>query len=101
MMIDELRYTLLTDGPSDDALIPLLNWLLREQRMARAIKPRWADLRRLRDRPRNLTERIRWALDLYPCDLLFIHRDAEKDSPDHRGAAPAHIIIDPSAEAAG
>ena len=85
-MTHDLRYTLLTDGPSDDALIPLLNWLLREQGVARAIVPNWADIRRVHVRPRTLTDRIRWALEWYPCDLLFIHRDAEKEPPDHRRA---------------
>jgi hypothetical protein len=33
-----------------------------------------------------LIERIKQALDLYPCDLLFVHRDAEKESPAFRAA---------------
>ena len=73
----ELRYTLVTDGSSDVALIPLLNWLLVEQGVAIAIAPAWADLWRLPQRPHGLVERIRRALDLYPCELLFVHRDAE------------------------
>ena len=32
-------------------------------------------------RPRGLSERIRAAVELYPCDLLFIHRDAEGEPP--------------------
>lgn len=80
----ELRYTLVTDGSSDDALIPPLSWLLREQGVACAISPTWADLSRLRQRPKGLQERVEWALDLYPCDLLFIHRDAENQSPELR-----------------
>jgi hypothetical protein len=82
----ELRYTLVTDGSSDDALIPPLSWLLREQGVACAISPTWADLSRLRQRPKGLQERIRWALDLYPCNLLFVHRDAENQSPALRRA---------------
>jgi hypothetical protein len=31
-----------------------------------------------------LSERISKALDLYPCELLFIHRDAESQSYDSR-----------------
>lgn len=80
----ELRYTLVTDGPSDDALIPLLTWVLRMQGMALPIVPTWADLRRLASPPKRLSGRIRIALDLYPCDLLFVHRDAEGQSPDRR-----------------
>ena len=75
----ELRYTLLADGPSDRALLPLLTWTLRTQGVARAIASDFADLRRLRQRPRGLVMRIAAALLLYPCDLLFIHRDAERE----------------------
>lgn len=80
----ELRYTLLSDGSSDRALIPLLSWVLRSQGVACAIQAEWADLRRLRRPPADLRERIERSLDLYPCDLLFIHRDAEADSHEAR-----------------
>lgn len=80
----ELRYTLLTDGSSDRALLPLLNWLLREMRVQLAIQPIWADLGRLRNRPKDLAERIATCIAFYPCDLLFIHRDAERESRQTR-----------------
>jgi hypothetical protein len=74
----ELRYTLLADGTSDKALLPILTWLLREHRVRRPIQPEWADLQRLRTIPRRLRDRIYWSLQLFPCDLLFVHRDAER-----------------------
>ena len=43
----ELKYTLLADGPSDDALLPVLSWLLVRQMPETAIQPQWADLRKL------------------------------------------------------
>ena len=73
----ELRYTLVTDGSSDKALLPILTWVLREQHITCPIQPTWADLRHLRRPLKNLAERIQWSLELYPCDLLFVHRDAE------------------------
>lgn len=76
-MIDHLRYTLLGDGSSDQALLPVLTWLLRQNRVARVIEPLWADLRRARRRPKTLRDRLQLALYWYPCDVLFIHRDAE------------------------
>ena len=82
----ELRYTLLSDGSSDRALIPLLTWLLRTHRVECAIHPRWADLRRVPKPPKKLSERISLSLALYPCDLLFIHRDAEKEPHEVRVA---------------
>lgn len=72
-----LRYTLLSDGSSDQALVPILTWLLRVQGIKGAIQPEWADLRRLRRPPHTLSERISRSLELYPCDVLFVHRDAE------------------------
>ncbi len=80
----ELRCTLLSDGSSDQALIPILIWLLGEHLRNCAFQTQWADLRRLRNPPRKLIDRIRWSLELYPCDLLFVHRDAEHLSPQVR-----------------
>lgn len=81
----ELRSTLLCDGSSDRALIPILNWLLRIHLTDCAIQWRWADLRRIDKLQRNtFDQRIKLSLDLYPCDLLFIHRDAEKEPHERR-----------------
>ena len=82
----EIRYTLLADGTSDAALIPVLTWLLREHVAGTAFVPRYADFRRLPNPPRrdDHENRIKTALDLYPCDLLFFHRDAEKPPPADR-----------------
>lgn len=80
----ELRYTLLSDGSSDRAVMPILTWLLRQHRVTRPIQPEWADLRLLPQVPRGLSDRIEWTVRLYPCDLLFVHRDAEAESPETR-----------------
>lgn len=81
----ELRYTLLSDGSSDSALIPVLTWLLQAHLVDCAIQHEWADLRRV---PKSLkdtfSKRIKLAVELYPCELLFIHRDAEKDPRQKR-----------------
>ena len=79
-----LRYTLLSDGSSDQALIPILTWLLRELGVRSAIQPAWADLRRLPKPPNRLDERIRTSLALFPCELLFVHRDAEQEPLETR-----------------
>jgi len=75
--VTDLRYTLLSDGSSDQALLPLINWSLRAAGVTSAIRPEWADLGMLRHPPANLAQKIRAALDLYPCMLLFVHRDCE------------------------
>ena len=72
-----LRFTLLADGSSDRALVPILRWLLRQHCGNIPIQPAFADLRRLPKPPRELVGRIDKSIALYPCDLLFVHRDAE------------------------
>ena len=78
--MNSLRYTLLTDGSSDRALIPILNWLLQQHLPDCAIQPEWADLTRLPKPPssEDLPSRVECSVRLYPCELLFIHRDAER-----------------------
>lgn len=75
----ELRYTLLPDGPSDRALLPILTWLVRQHLPNCAVQADFAEPWRLPSPPRDLPARIDTALDLYPCGLLFIHRDAERE----------------------
>jgi hypothetical protein len=41
-------------------------------------------LGRLPRPPAALQNRILAAIDLFPCDLLFVHRDAEREDPEHR-----------------
>ena len=80
----EIRYTLITDGSSDRALMPILTWLLIELGVNIPIQSTWADFRRLHNPPKKLADRIQKAIALYPCDLLFVHRDAEKESRQKR-----------------
>lgn len=82
----QLRYTLLSDGSSDRGLLPILTWLLSDHLPSTSVQSEWADLRRLRHPPQTLPERIGVAIELYPCDLLFIHRDAERASREERVA---------------
>ncbi len=73
----ELRYTLVTDGSSDRCLLYVIDWLLAEN-STRAFQGQWADLRLVAQPPRSLRERVALALQVYPCEVLFIHRDAEQ-----------------------
>jgi hypothetical protein len=82
--MDEIRYTLISDGPSDRALLPILSWILRNKGGVGRIQAEWADLRRLPSPPRTLHGRILNAIDLFPCDLIFVHRDAERQEPKRR-----------------
>ena len=79
----ELRCTLVTDGPADRALIPVLRWVLHEQSPF-AVNIDWADLGSLRPPPRDLSARVHRAVEMYRCDLLFVHRDAEGEQRERR-----------------
>lgn len=43
-------------------------------------------------RQRTTEDRLRAALDLYPCDVLFVHRDAEGQFPDLRRQEIANAL---------
>jgi len=81
-----LRFTLLAAGSSDRILPRPLRWLLINNGVARPIEGSLAELWRLPEPPGALEDRIQRALDLHPCDLRFIHRDAERDSRESRMA---------------
>ena len=83
--MNRLRYTLVSDGSSDAALLPILTWLLRNNGLQKAIQAEWADLGRLHWQTKpSLAEKIRQGVELYPCELLFVHRDAERESREKR-----------------
>ena len=83
--MNSLKFTLLTDGTSDQALIRHLEWLVKRHiAQSTTIQSEWADLSSLREKPTGLVERIRRAIEFYPCDLLFVHRDAERQDPELR-----------------
>lgn len=75
-----LKYTLVTDGSSDRALISVINWLCRDASIA--AQGEWFDPRPFGKLSNE--ETIRMALELFPCDVLFIHRDSEGQSPATR-----------------
>lgn len=75
-----LRYSLLSDGSSDRALLHVLRYLLLANGVVLPIHSQWVDFRQFPKPPGRLPDRIRLALDWFPCDLLFVHRDAESAS---------------------
>ena len=82
--MERLRFTLVADGSSDRALLPVLTWLLRQYWEGVPIQSQFSDLRRFPNPPRDLVQRIDKSIELYPCDLLFVHRDAERESVEKR-----------------
>ena len=84
-MPDLLTYTLVADGSSDKALMPIVNWLLNIHLPYRPIQGQFADLAAVRQKSRLLRERVQIAQTLYPqTDFFVIHRDAERESLDRR-----------------
>lgn len=74
--MNELRYTLVGDGTSDRRLLPILNWLLQSH-SSLAISATWADVSVFPSPPKTLTAKVADTVEFYPCDILFVHRDAE------------------------
>jgi hypothetical protein len=62
----------------------LLRWLLREHIHECAIQAEWADPNRFPLRTNKLEERVGLAIEYFPCDILFVHRDAENEGYDFR-----------------
>ena len=75
----KITYTLLTDGSSDKTLMSIINWLFNNLLPTIPIEKQFADLRILPNPPKELDKRIAKAIELYPCDILFVHRDAEQN----------------------
>lgn len=67
-----MKVLLVSEGSSDRMLLYPIRWILSCD-----FDADWADLTRLRFPPKTLPEKIRKAIELYPCDLLIVHRDAD------------------------
>lgn len=79
-----LRITLLADGSSDHGyLLPILRWAVQEQGVSDVLLSP-VDLRSISPPPRSLPDRLKAALRVEACDLLFVHRDAEAQPPEDR-----------------
>lgn len=85
-MMTTLTYTLVSDGPSDRYLLPIINWTLTAIPTLKEIliESQFADFREEPEAPQGLAERIRKAVLDFPCDVLFVHRDAEREDPARR-----------------
>lgn len=83
----ELRFALLGEGNSDDALLPLLQWTLEQPSLGLLpgvdLTPIWADRHELSTTDEG-DDLILSTVELYSCDLLFIHRDADGPSREVR-----------------
>lgn len=95
-----LRFTLVGEGSSDAALQHPLRWLLAESGITRPFEVTRPDLR-LWPRPlHGLADKIQAAVDLTePCDLIFVHRDADREPPENRRIEIRHALDENAKEA--
>ena len=82
--MQSISLTLVPDGTSDRRmLMPLIEFLM-DQYCPVPYESRSVDW--LPQGTRTTAERVRAAIHLYPCDVLFVHRDAEGAEPAMREA---------------
>jgi len=91
--MSSLAATLLADGSSDAVLISLLRWLLGEHGLELE-RFSYANLGLLHNPPGNLADRARRALELYPCQVLFVHRDSERQGWEARRTEIRNALLD-------
>lgn len=83
-MGNNIECTLLADGSSDKILISPIKWLMRQKFPGFAVNLNFADLRPILKGNENLPERMCLALELFPCDILMVHRDVENQTYEER-----------------
>lgn len=74
-----LRYTLIADGSSDKVLLRIIKWSLDSYYPKMATEQNFADFRQFPNPPKTVGQKVKQAKDYFPYDILFIHRDAEKN----------------------
>jgi hypothetical protein len=68
-------YTLVADGPSDDVLMSIIDWMIRTH-TNESFSSNFCSSAEASSH--DLVEKIGRANDIYPCDVLFVHRDCER-----------------------
>ena len=93
-----LRHTLVSEGTTDAHLIPIIDWSLKQVGGVSLPEGTRAEFGRLPKKPLGLAERLAAAIELYPCDVLFVHRDADRTSPAIRIAEIRNALSSMKAE---
>lgn len=79
-MSKRLDFTLVCDGSFDRVLIPIINWVIREQGYDGPINSQWADTGIFLTNSHRLVDRIRATITYFPAQVYIIHRDAEREA---------------------
>jgi hypothetical protein len=77
-----LKLTLVGDGSSDACLIPIIHWIMSNRFPDASFRVEFA--KNLPPHREGLDSRINAAFRYYPCDILVIHRDAERETAQKR-----------------
>lgn len=75
-----IRFTLIAEGTSDLALLPIIQGLIRADSRVGETEAFFANETRLPQPRAGLAARIRCALDRYPAEILIVHRDADREA---------------------
>lgn len=78
-----MKYILISDGSSDRVLLNIINYTLKIY-SERYFEGQRAELGFLAEKVKSLEQKIFHAIDLYEPDIIFIHRDAEKQTLESR-----------------
>lgn len=89
-----IQFTLFAEGPTDRALLPILDWAIRETHKPDTVGREFLPKSELKEQS-TMAERLLTAVEIFPCDLLFVHRDSDKQKPalryDEIGSAIAEL----------
>lgn len=77
-----IRYTLVADGSSDQALLPIIDRTISQNFPSLAFAGTAATS--LPALKYGLEVRIQAAIKMFPCEIVFIHRDSEAQPSDNR-----------------
>ena len=77
-----LKLTLVGDGSSDACLVPLIHWIMSIRFPNASFRVEFA--KNLPPHRDGLGSRIGVAFHCYPCDVMVVHRDAEREAPNRR-----------------
>ncbi|MCW5908790.1 MAG: hypothetical protein KIS94_13085 [Chitinophagales bacterium] len=79
-----LNYVLISDGSSDKALLSIIDFTLARFHPDTIFSGDRAELSFFNPQPKTLVEKINNTLFYYEPDIIFIHRDAEKETLQQR-----------------
>jgi len=94
-----VRFTLVAEGSTDVALLPILKWAVQSDPRVMRVEANFADPGMLPPVRKGLNMRILRAVNLFPANLVFVHRDADRGPAEvrrneiRRAALPGQLTV--------